>query len=114
MKKLAVCLVLVISGCTTQTHEDAEKAADRRFASYETERGAYMACAHLWGSLIIKKRPGTDPGYVAVAARQQCGNERASLISAIERTYDSSAWSRLLSIYDRKFDEVAISQAIKG
>ncbi|WP_154720417.1 hypothetical protein [Ciceribacter sp. T2.26MG-112.2] len=103
MKNTAVLLaLLLLAGCQTP---------DQKFAAYEAEREAYMTCGHSSAARLAANRPGTDPIAVAVAAKSQCGEERASLMQAIQKAHDYSIWSQMIGIYDRKFIEVATAAA---
>jgi hypothetical protein len=104
MKNTAVLLALVLlAGCQT---------SDQKFAAYEPEREAYMTCGHSSAARLAASRPGTDPIAVAVAAKSQCGEERADLVRAIQKTHDYRIWSQMIDIYDRKFIEIATASAL--
>ena len=99
MKNTVVLLTLVLlTGCQT---------SDERFAAYESEREAYMACGHSAASRLAASRPGADPIAVAVAAKPHCGAERADLMRAIQKAHDYRIWSQMMDVYDRKFIEIA-------
>lgn len=109
MKRYLLLVLLFAASCSTAP---AGEDTDKRFAAYASERQMYMACANLYGTLISQKKPTADPAYIAIAAREQCGDERSKLLDAIKRAHNPEIWMRILRIYDRKFDEHVISIAV--
>lgn len=92
-------LFLALCGCTS-TEE-----ADRKFASYASERDAYMKCGYGAARYLTKRNPNLQYSVLTNAARTLCGQERSALVNKITKIYSRQIWFQLFEISDRKFDE---------
>lgn len=92
-KFLFLALVGVSAGC-----QSAPQDVDRT-AAYDREVKNYFACV-LVHSDRYAKRSREDAYYVALAARDACGAERATAQKAVFASERSETRSRIWKIYD--------------
>lgn len=115
MKRLLVAALAALAGCTTtQTPSQQVVDADRRIDTYRPQMENYLRCGMRQAKTLANSRPNVDPYYIAIAAKDACADERSALIDGIQQAHNPEIWTRMIRIYDRKFEESIISTVVRG